>query len=486
VSSLKQKTVSGFTWSFIDNFANQGIQFIVGIILARLLTPDEFGLIGMITIFIAISQSFIDSGFSSALIRKNNCNENDYSTVFLYNLGAGLILYLILFFLAEPIGIFYNQPVLKILIRVLGLTLIIRSFTIIQSVLLTKRLDFKLQAKISILSTFISGAIGIIMAYAGYGVWSLVIRSVTSAFLASLLLWLWNKWKPLLIFSKSSFKELFGFGSKLLLSGLLDTIYNNIYYLIIGKFFSAKELGYFTRADIFKDMPSKNISGVVSRVSYPVLSKLQDDKEALKSGYRRLIRSVMFITFILMMGMAAVAEPLIISLIGYKWLPSVVYLQMLCFAGMLYPLHALNLNMLNVQGRSDLFLKLEIIKKIIAVPVIMAGIFWGIKAMIGGMIILSFIAYYLNSYYSGRLIDYPMKEQILDILPSFLIAVLMGLIVYFTGIILQTGNILKLLIQLATGSLIVFVICEIIKFGDYLYIKEIVIDKIKIYFNGRK
>ena len=191
---------------------------------------------------------------------------------------------------------------------------------------------------------------------------------------------------------------------------------------------------------MFKDFPSANINRVVSRVTYPVLATLQNDKTALESGYRRLIRSIMFITFILMIDMAAVAETLIVSLIGCKWLPSVVYLQMLCFAEMLYPLHALNLNMLNVQGRSDLFLKLEIIKKIIAMPVIMAGIFCGIKAMIGGMIILSFIAYYLNSYYSGRLIDYPMKEQILDILPSFLITVLMGLIVYFTGIILQTGN----------------------------------------------
>jgi len=486
VNSLKQKTVSGLTWSFIDNFANQGIQFVVGIVLARLLTPEEFGLIGMITIFIAVSQSFIDSGFSSALIRKNNCGEKDYATVFIYNMVVGLVLYFILFFLAIPISNFYSQPILKTLIRVLGLSLIIRSFTIIQRVILIKRIDFKLQAKISIISTFFAGVIGIIMAYKGYGVWSLVIRTIMAAFFTTLLLWVLNKWKPILLFSLSSFKELFDFGSKLLLSGLIDTIYNNIYYLVIGKFFSAKELGFFTRADLFKDIPSKSISGVVSRVTYPVLANLQEDKIALKSGYKRLIRSVMFITFALMIGLAAIAESLIISLIGNKWLPSVVYLQLLCFAGMLYPLHSLNLNMLNVQGRSDLFLKLEIVKKIIAVPVIIAGIFWGIKAMIGGMIILSFIAYYLNSYYSGRLINYPMKEQILDILPSFLISVMMGIIVYLTGMILQTGNILKLLIQVATGSLIIVSICEIIKFNDYLYIKEMVKDKIKGFFNERK
>jgi len=485
MDSLKQKTISGLTWSFIENFANQGIQFIVGIILARLLTPDEFGLIGMIAIFIAVSQSFIDSGFSSALIRKKECNDNDYPTVFFYNLAAGITLYLILFFLATPISNFYNQPILKSLIRVLGLSLIIRSFTIIQFVILTKRLDFKLHAKISVLATLISGVIGIVMAYKGFGVWSLVIRTVTTAFFTSLFLWIWNRWKPPFVFSISSFKELFGFGSKLLLSGLIDTIYNNIYYLIIGKFFSAKELGYYTRADTIKDIPSKNINGVVSKVTYPVLSSLQDDKIALKAAYRRIIKSVMLITFVLMIGLAAIAEPMIVTLIGDKWLPCVIYLQMLCFSGMLYPLHALNLNMLKVEGRSDLFLKLEIIKKIIAVPVILTGILWGIKAMIGGMIVLSLIAYYLNSYWSGKFINYSTKDQILDITPSFLIAIFMGIIVYLTGMILNFGSLPKFLIQLAIGSLIVFSICELIKFSDYIYLKEIVKTKVSDYFYAR-
>ena len=484
--SIKQKTISGLTWSFIENFVKQAVQFIIGIILARLLAPNEFGIIGMLSIFIGISQTFIESGFSNALIRKKDCSETDYSTVFFYNFSVAVILYLLLVLFSGPISNFYKQPILKSMIKVLGLVLLISSVTIIQGVILTKQINFKLQAKISLFSTATSGIIAIVMAYKGYGVWSLVVRSVSSYFFSSLLLWIFNKWRPVLIFSRKSFRELFGFGNKLLLSSLLETIYQNIYYLIIGKFFSAKELGYYTRANMFKDMPSRNITNVISRVTYPVLSALQDDNTALKAGYRRLIRSVMLITFILMIGMAAIAEPMIITLIGKKWEQSVVYLQMLCFAGMLYPLHALNLNMLNVQGRSDLFLKLEIIKKTIAIPVIIIGILWGIKAMIGGMIVLSFVAYYINSYWSGRLIDYSMKEQIIDIMPSFLIAMVMGIIIYLTGFILKISYLPKLIILVLVGSSLVILFCETIKFEDYIYLKDVVKTKIVNYINAKK
>jgi len=475
--SLKEKTVNGLIWSFIDNSASLGISFIVGIVMARLLTPREYGLIGMITIFIAVSQSFIDSGFGQALIRKKNPSQADYSTVFYFNLVAGLLFFLLLFFSAGAISSFYKEPLLQPLIRVLSLSLIINAFTIIQRNILTKRIDFKLQTKISIISATVSGIIGISMALSGYGVWSLVAKTLAGAAITSLFLWLWNRWRPSLIFNMKSFRELFSFGSKLLISGLIDTIYNNIYYLIIGKYFSAKELGYYTRADQFKTLPSQNMTAVVQRVSYPVLSSIQDDIPRLKEAYKKLIRSTMLLSFVLMMGMAAIARPMIITLIGVKWAPSVIYLQMLCFVGMFYPLQSLNLNMLQVQGRSDLFLVLEIIKKVLAVPVIIIGIVWGIKMMILGMMVNTLIAYYLNSYWSGRFIGYSFTDQVKDIAPSFLLGAFISIILFTQGMLIHLPPFPLLIIQLATGTLVTVGLCEGLRFNDYLYIKTIVREK---------
>lgn len=479
MSSLKQKTVSGLLWSFIDNMAQKGITFIVGIILARLLLPAEFGLIGMITIFIAISTSFMESGFGAALIRKQDCTDADFSTVFYFNLTVGVFFYVLLFFLAPAISRFFNEPLLVSLVQVLSIVIVIDSLTIIQRTILTKRIDFKLQTKISVISSVISGVIGVAMAYQGFGVWSLVAKTLSQRGVNSLLLWLWNRWKPMLVFSKQSFMELFSFGNKLLLSGLINTIFQNVYYLVIGKYFSAQELGYYTRADQFRALPSQNLMSIVSRVSYPVLAQMQDDKIALKLNYKKMIKSSMLLSFILLLGMAAVAEPMVISLIGEKWRPSIIYLQMLCFVAMLYPLHSLNLNMLLVLGRSDLGLKLEIIKKILVIPMIIIGIFWGIKMMIAGMIVNSFIAYYLNSYWSGKFINYPMKEQVYDILPSFFLATLSSVIVYAIGYFLPFGYLSKLLIQLFSGAVLIFALCEVTKIDSYLFVKEIVLDKLK-------
>ena len=249
--------------------------------------------------------------------------------------------------------------------------------------------------------------------------------------------------------------------------------------LIIGKFFSATELGYYTRADQFTNLPSQNITNVIQRVSYPVLASIQDDIPQLKAAYKKLIKSTMLITFVLMLGMAAIAKPMVLTLIGEKWLPSVIYLQLLCFVGMLYPLHALNLNMLQVQGRSDLFLKIEVIKKALAVPVIITGIFYGIRALIIGMIVLSFVAYYINSYWSGKFIGYPFSEQLKDILPAFMLALFIGAIVFFTGNLIDVSNLWKLNLQILIGILLFFGIAETTKMKDYLYIKDIISEKLK-------
>lgn len=476
--SLKQKAINGLAWSFIDTFAGQGIQFIIGIILARLLSPREFGLIGMITVFIAVSQSFVDSGFSQALIRKKDCSKIDYSTVFLFNFAAGVLLFLLLVLSSPAISRFFEEPQLKLILQILSLVLIIDSLTIIQRTILIKRIDFKLQARISIIASTGSGTIAITMAYMGFGVWSLVILQISKQTIFSIFLWLWGEWKPIFAFSKKSFNELFGFGSKLLLSRLIETTYRNIYYLIIGKYFSAQELGFYTRADQFRNLPSQNITSVIQRVTYPVLATIQDDIPRLRNSYQKVIRSTMFITFILMFGMAAVAKPLIITLIGEKWIASTVYLQMLCFVGMFYPLHALNLNMLNIQGRSDLFLKLEVIKKILAIPTIIIGIIWGIKIMIAGMILNSIIAYYLNSYWSGHMIGYSFKQQVKDILPALAMATIMGIIVYSLSSFVSLRPFQMLTTQVMTGAVFIIMFSEITRFKDYLFLKALALEKI--------
>lgn len=476
--NLKQKTVSGLLWSFIDNIASQGITFLVGLILARLLEPKEFGLIGMITVFIAISSSFINSGFGSALIRKQDCTEKDFSTVFYFNLAMGLLFFCILFFTAPAISHFFDEPQLKLIVRILGIVLIIDSLSIIQRTILIKRIDFKLQTKISTISSLFSGIIALTMAFKGFGVWSLVAKQIGQQLMNSLLLWIWNRWRPLLVFSIESFLQLFYFGYKLMISGIIDTLYRNIYYIIIGKYFSARELGFYSRADQFQSLPSSNLQSVIGRVSYPVLATLQEDIPKLKEAYKKLIKSTMLISFILMLGMAAVARPMVLSLIGLKWEPCIIYIQMLCFVGMFYPLHALNLNMLQVQGRSDLFLRLEIIKKILAIPIIIIGIMWGIKAMIIGMMVNTLVAFYLNSYWSGSFIGYPFGAQIKDIFPSLLLAITISIIVFLEGWFFSLTPLLLLFIQLITGAFLTISICEVIRLKDYLFIKSIITDSL--------
>ncbi|MFN3530027.1 MAG: lipopolysaccharide biosynthesis protein [Bacteroidia bacterium] len=413
----------GFFWSFIDSFAGQGVQFVIGLVLARLLLPADFGLIGMLTIFIAISQSFVDSGFGSALIRKKHCSDADYSTVFYFNLVVSCLAFSMLFIAAPFISKFFQEPRLTILLRVLAIGLILNAGGLIQRTIFTKQVNFKVQTQVSLIAALSSGIVSITMAFLGFEVWSLVALTLTRYGVNTVTIWFKSSWRPLWLFSIKSFKELFGFGSKLLISGLINTGYKNIYYLIIGKYFSASDLGFYTKADEFKKLPSENLNSVIGRVSYPLLANLQDNPEALKAGYVKIIKTSMFLSFLFMLGLAAVSRDLLLVLIGEAWLPAVPYLQLMCFVGMLYPLHALNLNMLQVQGRSDLFLKLEIIKKFMALPIIALGIWKGIEVMIIGMFFNSCVAFFLNAYWSGRKINYGWKEQLGDIYPSLLFSI---------------------------------------------------------------
>ncbi len=476
--TTKDQAITGFAWSFIDNLGNQAAQFVIGIVLARLLTPSDYGIVGIITVFIVILQTFVDSGFGQALIRKQDIKQSDYSTVFYFNLAAGIILYFLLFLCAPLFSAFFEQTILSDLIKVLGLTLIINALTTVQRNKLTKEINFKLQTKISIVSNIASGIIGIIMAYLNFGVWSLVWRSLLNNAFQTILLWVFNKWRPTYEFDKISFKEMFSFGSRLLASSLIDKAYKNIYYFVIAKYFTPADLGLYTRAEQFQSLFSQNLNSTISRVSYPILAAMQDNEQRLKDGYKKVLRLTMFISAILMLGMAAIAKPLILVLLGIKWIGAVDYLQLLCFVGLFFPLHALNLNVLNVKGRSDLFLKLEVIKKLLAVPVILIGIFLGIEEMIIAMIINSIVGYFLNSQYAGMLISYPTFDQIKDVTKSFLISFVIAAILFLLSLTVPVTHFILLPILLITGLTLIILIGESTKVYEYVEIKDIIFSRI--------
>lgn len=470
--TLRGKTIKGARWSLIDNIANQGITFLVGLVLARLLTPEEYGLIGIITIFIAVFNSIVDSGFSNALIRKTDARDIDYNTVFITNLVVSVVLFFALFFSAPFIADFFSQPLLKPLSQVMASIVIINAFAIIQRTLLVKRIDFKTQTKISLISSITSGVIGIGMAFYGYGVWSLAGQQISRQLLNTIFLWVYARWYPKLQFSWNSFKELFGFGWKLLVSSLIDTVWKEIYQVVIGKCYSSATLGQYTRAQQFGSIFSSNLNSIIQRVSYPVLSSIQNDKERLKQAYRRVIKVTMLVTFTLMLGLAAVSKPMIQVLVGDQWLMAASLLPIICFQMMLYPLHSLNLNMLQVQGRSDLFLRLEIIKKCVAVIPILLGIFIDIYWMLWGSVCTGFFAYYLNSYYSGKYLNYSMMAQLKDILPSFGVAALMAVVTYIVSL-LPLSPYLLLPLQLLVGTIVTVLLCECFRLEEYRELKGI-------------
>lgn len=476
--SLKSKTLHGIFWSTTDIFGRQGIQFVISIIIARILAPADYGLIGMLTIFFGIAQSFVDSGFGIALIQKKNPTQTDYSTVFYFNIMVGLFFYAVLFFCAPLIADFFRQPLLLNLTRVLGLSVLINSFSIVQANIFAKKIDFKTIAKISLITVLFSGTTGIFMAYHGFGVWSLAIQQIVALTLNSLLLWFFSKWKPDFIFSLTSLKTMFRFGSRLLASGLLEVLFTNVYNLVIGKVFSADKLGYYTQAQKIQTIPSNLIGSTISRVTFPVFSSIQDDDKRLKQGYRKTIKIIVFLVFPLMIGLMVVAESLIKVLLTEKWLPSVVFLQLLCIIGMTYPLSSINLNILKVKGRSDIFFRLDIVKKILIAISIAISLPFGIMALIIGRVILSFISFGLNIYYSGKLIDFSIKEQLSDIFPYFVLSLSMGIIVYLCGYLFTENDVLKLVCQLTLGAAIYIVGSYLSKF-EAMYEALEIINKLK-------
>lgn len=438
MTSLKEKAVKGVFWSSIDRFSSQGIQFIFSILIARMLLPSDYGVIAMLGIFLAVSQSFIDSGFGTALVQKIDRTETDFSTVFYFNVLVACFFYGLLWIISPYIAAFYDIPLLESVTKAVALTLIFNALGGIQNAKLTIAIDFKTRAKISLMCTISTGIIGLIMAYKGYGVWALVTQNIANSVLNATLLWLFVRWIPQRTFSMQSFRQLFGFGSKLLASGLLDTIYNNIYPLVIGKFFSASTLGVYSRASSLAQYPSSNLTSVLQSVTFPVLSSIQNDEERLGNAYRRLLRMSVFIIFPLMIGLSAVADPFIRLVLTDKWEGAIYLLQIVCFSMMWYPVHAINLNLLQVKGRSDYFLKLEIIKKIIGVSMLCITVPIGIVAMCYGSICTSIICLGVNTHYTWKLIGYGFKRQMREMLPTLLHALVMGAIAWTAVQLLPT------------------------------------------------
>lgn len=483
--SLKTKTVSALFYSFGGFVANSGIQFIIGIILARLLLPQDYGLLGMIMVFIAISQTFIDGGMTTALIREKEVSKEDYSTVFYYNLMLAIVMYALLFISANAISLFFREPLLVVIIRVAGLNLIIGSFGLIQRTILVRKLDFKTQTKIEVIASVLSGALAIYLAYHGYGVWALVIKLITMQIITSFLFIVHNKWIPLLTFNLNSFKKLFGFGWKMLVTGLLATTYQNIYNVIIGRVYSSTQLGYYTKSLQLRNLPAYSITTSVAKVSYPVLCKLQDDPDSFRAGFKKIIKNSSFLTFPMMIGLAVVAGPLIQVLFGDNWVPMVPYFQILCLSGMIFPHHALNLNILQVKGRSDLFLGVDIVN--IFIGLISIGIVVALNLGIYGLLWTTFInsimALFVTTYYSKEFISYSTKEQIRDMLPFGTISILMGMIVYISGLMLPFHNAVKLPIQVGIGVIAYIAISKLARIEELNTVYQttkIILQKVKI------
>lgn len=464
--TLKFQAISGVLWSAIERFSVQGIHFVLSIIIARLVLPEEYGLIAMLSIFLAIAQTFVDSGFSNALIQKKNRSEVDFSTVFYFNIVIAIVVYVILYLSAPYIAVFYKESELVVVTRWVGLILIINSLSIVQRARLTINVDFKTQAKASLAAVIFSGLVGVALAYWGYGVWALVFQSLCNGILNTTLLWYFAKWRPKWSFSWNSFHTLFSFGSKLLLSGLMHTIYMNLYSLVIGRRYSAIDVGYYNRSNQFALFPSSNVVNIIARAVYPIQCRMQDDDERLSASFIQYLRITCFIVFPIMMTLAVLSEPLVRFFLTDKWLPSAELLAILSFAYMWCPVMMINNQMLNVRGRSDYFLKAEILKKMAALLILFFTLPFGVRVLCWGVVFYNFIDIVIIIFFVKKVISTGYWIQIKNLFPLFLISSVTGFITYLVSEMLIDQLFLRLLI----GTLLSFAFYMIL--GLMFHVKE--------------
>lgn len=476
--NIKYQVLSSLLWKFMERGGTQGIQFIVQIILARLLVPKDYGIIALIAIFITIANVFVQSGFNTALIQKKDADEVDFSSVFYLSIFVATLLYLILFFIAPSIARFYNIPLLKKVLRILSITLFFGAVNSIQNAAVSKNMEFKKLFFSSFGAIIISGMVGITLAYYKFGVWALVVQQIINQLMVTIILWFTVKWRPKLIFSFKRIKGLFSYGWKLLVSSLLDTIYMNLRGLIIVKIYNSQTLGFYNRGEQFPSLLVTNINGSIQSVMLPTLSANQDDKNKVKKMVRRAIVTSSFLIFPMMVGLAVISEPLVKILLTDKWLPCVPFLQIFCVAYALYPIHTANLQAINALGRSDIFLKLEIIKKVVGLIILGISIFYGVYAIAVGMLIVSILCTFINAYPNLKLLNYSYKEQLLDIMPSLMISLLMGSIVYSLKL-LKLNAFVTLIIQLSFGFIVYITLAKLFKLECYRYLLTTFKDMLK-------
>lgn len=466
-------------WSGIGKVGTLGIQFISNLVLARLLMPSDFGCIGMLHVFIAISLIFVSGGLGSALIQKKSPTHIDYTTVFYWNLVVSILFYLILFFSAPAIANFYSIPLLRDVLRVQSLSLIIQSFSIVQSNQLQKQLRFKELSTRNICSATAGTVVAIIMALSGMGVWSLVGSTLTASTVSVILLWKMSSWRPTLEFSLQSLKELFSFGGLMLLSSLVETIYTNLQSLIIGKWFSAKDLGFYTQAKKLEEIPTNALSSIVNDVSFPVFSELQDDKTRLLAGVRKNIKAITYLNFPLIVLLIVIAKPLITLLYGAKWAVSIPYFQILCISSMVYTLNTLNTNVIKSLGKSKIFFFVQLTKRLIGIGLIIFGIRYGIKGLLWAVASMGYICFFINAIVNGKLIQYGIWKQIKDIGLCFVVTALIGLLTYYIGTLIPMHQYLVMCVEIVLFAAFYWLASVLFKFDGYFTYKNIILSKIK-------
>ena len=472
--------MNGAIWTFIDILINKGAYFIATIILAGILGPKEFGLLGMIMLFVSIGNTFIDSGMSTSLLRTKNVTEKDYATVFMTNLLMSVVVYTILFFIAPFIAIFYRQPILEDLIKIYCLGFVINSFRSIHNVKLMKEMEFKKITILNLPGNTISVIVAIWMGYSGFGIWSLVYLFLINQFISTILFWIFLKWKPSFDFDFDNYKYHFKFGYKLLLAAQLNTIFENIYNILIGKFYSVKALGFYERAYTFNNYPVSILSGIILKVSLPSLTSIKGDEVRLQKAYKSIMQMSFLISSCGLAFAALLAHQIVKLFLGDQWLALVPLFQVLSISFMFYPIHSLNINILSIFGRSDLFLKLEVVKKIMILIVVAICFNFGVIGLVWSSVINSILALIINTHYSGRFLNYPTKNQLLDLLPTLATVLVTVSIVYgFQMVIAPTNLILQIVISFVIGLLTILIISERTNLTPYLHIKELILEQIK-------
>ena len=482
--SLKKQTVLGMIWTAAERFGSMTMAFVSNLVLARLLLPEDFGVIGMLHIFIAISGAFMIGGFGDAIIQKKDTTHTDYSTVFVWNMVLSIIFYAILFFAAPAIARFYNMPILCDVLRVYGLVLILVAFSVVQNAILRKQLRFKSLSIRNLVSAFCGLSVGIIMAYWGFGVWSLVGSALVNQLMNAILVWRISSWRPSIVFDKNSFKDLFTFGGMMMLTSLIERIYTNIQGLLIGKWYSANELGYYTQAKKLEEVPTGTLSHIVASVSFPVFSKFQNDKEKLLYGLRRNIKAITYLNFPMCILLLIIAKPLIALLYGAKWEPSVPYFQLLCIGGMIYTMNSLNGSIIKSLGKGTLYFTISIVKRVIGLALMFLGIKYSVRGLLVAVVLSNFINYFIYSIANGKLLRYGIWLQLKDVFGSLLLSVFVGIVVYFLGRYLPWHRYLVMSFQVTVYVGLFLTLSSSLKMEGYSTYKEII--KQFIGHGGRK